>query len=184
MVDTPGHGKLRHHAWDQITSLQNLKGIIFLLDAANLTSTDRESTEACLQTTAEYLHDLLLLLQKRTASSKSSKAPSELPVLIAANKSDLFTALPVPLIRSMLENEIGKIRDSKARGLFDSAIDVQDDPMSLATDQNRLGDGGEGKFDFDQMRESNVVVQISRGNVLGPDGSDLDAWWAWIANRL
>ena len=84
----------------------------------------------------------------------------------------------------MLENEIGKIRDSKARGLFDSAIDVQDDPMSLATDQNRLGDGGEGKFDFDQMRESNVIVQISRGNVLGPDGSDLDAWWAWIANRL
>lgn len=176
LIDTPGHGKLRYHALENITNPQNLKGLIFLVDAATLSAGDEG-----LRQTADYLHDVLLLLQKR-AGTKAAKAMKEIPVLIAANKTDLFTALPVPLVKSNLEGEITKVRTSRSKGLLDSGIgmgDVDDDEKD-----DWLGEMGSTDFRFSQMEEFDVFVEVAGGNVLGTDGPTVGKWWKWVSERL
>ncbi|CZT53280.1 related to SRP102-signal recognition particle receptor, beta chain [Rhynchosporium secalis] len=174
LVDTPGHGKLRHHALENITNPQNLKGLIFVADAATLSAGDEG-----LRQTADYLHDVLLILQKRV-DTKSAKALKEIPVLIAANKMDLFTALPVALVKSSLEAEITKVRKSRSKGLLDSGIGMDD-----ADDEKDdwLGEMGSSEFKFAQMEEFNVFVEVAGGNVLG-DPPTVERWWKWISERL
>ena len=177
LVDTPGHGKLRHYATTELVRPQNLRGIIFVVDAADL-SPDSQG----LRDTAEYLHDLLLLLQKRLTSNKTSKAPSDVPVLIAANKTDLFTALPAVLVKKTLEAEITGVRTSRAKGLLDSGIgmnDLADDP-----DRDWLGEPGEGGFEFSQMLEANVRIQIESGSTSGTENADVASYWAWLGSNL
>lgn len=182
LADTPGHGKLRYHAFDGVTKPQNLKGIIFMVDAADVSIGSTGTGNEALRQTAEYLHDVLLLLQKRSTSSKSSKAHTEVPVLIAANKLDLFTALPAPLVKTALESEISNVRSSRTKGLLDSGIGIND--LDIGEEKERLGDGGNGKFEFSQMDEVNVAVSVAGGNVLGADGPDVKQWWDWIASNL
>ncbi|TVY30803.1 Signal recognition particle receptor subunit beta [Lachnellula hyalina] len=159
LVDTPGHGKLRHHALASITNPQNLKGIIFVVDAATLSAGDEG-----LRHTADYLHDILLVLQKRTESkNKAVKALKEIPILIAANKGDLFTALPASLVKSSLEMEISKVRSSRSKGLLDSGIGMEDE----GDRDEWLGEVGSTEFRFKQMEEFDVVVEVSGGNVAG-----------------
>ncbi|CZT01166.1 related to SRP102-signal recognition particle receptor, beta chain [Rhynchosporium agropyri] len=174
LVDTPGHGKLRHHALENITNPQNLKGLIFVADAATLSAGDEG-----LRQTADYLHDVLLILQKRV-DTKSAKALKDIPVLIAANKMDLFTALPVALVKSSLEAEITKVRTSRSKGLLDSGIGMDD-----ADDEKDdwLGEMGSSEFKFAQMEEFNVFVEVAGGNVLG-DPPTVERWWKWISERL
>jgi len=174
LVDTPGHGKLRHHALENITNPQNLKGLIFVADAATLSTGDEG-----LRQTADYLHDILLILQKRVGT-KAAKAFKEIPVLIAANKMDLFTALPVALVKSSLEGEITKVRTSRSKGLLDSGIGIDD-----ADDDKDdwLGEMGSTDFKFSQMEEFDISVEVVGGNVLG-DTPTVDKWWKWISERL
>jgi len=174
LVDTPGHGKLRHHALENITNPQNLKGLIFVVDAATLSAGDEG-----LRQTADYLHDVLLVLQKRVGT-KAAKALKEVPVLIAANKMDLFTALPVALVKSSLEGEITKVRISRSKGLLDSGIGMDD-----ADDEKDdwLGEMGSKEFKFSQMEEFDIAIEVAGGNVLG-DGPIVDKWWKWISERL
>jgi signal recognition particle receptor subunit beta len=176
LIDTPGHGKLRHHALENITNPQNLKGLIFLVDAATLSAGDEG-----LRQTADYLHDVLLLLQKRMTGSKAAKALKVIPVLIAANKMDLFTALPAALVKSSLEAEITKVRTSRSKGLLDSGIGMGD-----AEDEKDdwLGEMGSSKFKFSQMEEFDVAVDVLGGNVVGGEGPTIDKWWKWISDRL
>lgn len=182
LVDTPGHGKLRHHAFDSVIKPQNLKGIIFMVDAADISMGNSDTGNEGLRQAAEYLHDMLLLLQKRSTTSKTSKAPKELPVLIAANKLDLFTALPAPLVKAALESEICNVRSSRTKGLLDSGIGMND--FDIAEEKEWLGDAGDGKFEFSQMDEVNVAVSVAGGNALGTSGPDVKQWWDWIANIL
>ena len=174
LVDTPGHGKLRHHAIDSIVKPQHLKGIIYVVDAASISSGSPGLREA-----AEYLHDILLLLQKRAAVSKSTK---EIAVLIAANKMDLFTALPASMVKSVLEQEITNIRASRAKGLLDSGIAMTD--LDAGDEKDWLGEGGEGKFEFSQMEEVNVSVTVAGGNVGSSGENDVTKWWDWIGGNL
>ena len=176
LIDTPGHGKLRHHALENITNPQNLKGFIFLVDAATLSA-----AEAGLRQTADYLHDILLLLQKRMAGGKSSKALKEVPVLIASNKMDLFTALPAALVKSTLEAEITKVRTSRSKGLLDSGIgmDGADDDKD-----DWLGEVGSSDFKFSQLEEFDISIEVIGGNVLGAEGPTVEKWWRWISERL
>lgn len=178
LIDTPGHGKLRYHALENITNPQNLKGIIFVVDAASFATGDEG-----LRQTSEYLHDTLLLLQKRITGTRSSKAPKELPVLVAANKMDLFTALPAALVKSSLEAEISKVRVSRSKGLLDSGIGMGDAADAEEKD-DWLGEVGSNEFKFAQMEEFNVSVEVMGGNVAGGDGPVVDKWWNWIAERL
>ena len=176
LIDTPGHGKLRHHALENLTNPQNLKGLIFLVDAATLSAGDEG-----LRQTADYLHDVLLLLQKRVAGSKTAKAMKEIPVLIAANKMDLFIALPAALVKSSLEAEITKVRTSRSKGLLDSGIGMGD-----AEDEKDdwLGEMCSSSFKFSQMEEFDVSVEVLGGNVVGGEGPTVDKWWKWISERL
>lgn len=176
LLDTPGHGKLRHHALSSITNPQNLKGLIFTVDAATLSAGDEG-----LRHTADYLHDVLLSLQKRMESkNKAVKTLKEIPVLIAANKMDLFTALPAALVKSSLEAEITKVRNSRSKGLLDSGIGMDDDGEK----DEWLGEVGSKEFKFKQMEEFDVTVEVSGGNVTGGDGPSVEKWWGWIAGRL
>ena len=149
-----------------------------MVDAADMSLAGSEG----LRQVAEYLHDLLLILQKRSTSSKTSKAPKEMPVLIAANKLDLFTALPARLVKTSLEAEITTIRSSRNKGLLDSGIGMNE--IDIGEEREWLGDGGEGKFEFSQMEEVNVPVSVAGGNVLGLDSSDVTQWWDWIGSNL
>ncbi|KAI9702572.1 MAG: hypothetical protein M1836_001052 [Candelina mexicana] len=182
LIDTPGHGKLRHHALDNLTKPQNVKGIVFVVDAANTSVGAGGPAEGGITEAAEFLHDVLLLLQKRSTRSNTSKAPPQMPVLIAANKLDLFTALPAPLVKTALESEINKIRISRSRGLLDSGIGMGD--ADLNEEKEWLGEMGEGKFDFSQMEEFDIPIAVAGGNVAGTEEPDVRSWWDWIGSNM
>ena len=154
-----------------------------MVDAADISSTSSSGIgNEALRQTAEYLHDLLLLLQKR-ANTKTSRAQTEFPILVAANKLDLFTALPAPLVKTALETEITNIRNSRNKGLLDSGIGM-DSIDGAGEEREWLGEGGDGKFEFSQMEESNVRVSVVGGNVVGAEGADVQGWWGWIGENL
>ncbi|POS86083.1 hypothetical protein EPUL_001581 [Erysiphe pulchra] len=174
LTDTPGHGKLRYIARQNITNLQNLKGIIFIVDAARLKPGDYY-----LRHTAEYLYEVLLLLKKKAEKSNFVKAT---PVLIAANKMDLFTALPREIIKRNLESEISKLHEAKLNGLQDSG--TAEDIGSEDGKDEWLGEKGSENFKFSQLEESiNVPVDILSGHVKGED-PQIEEWWMWIARQL
>ncbi|KAK0645800.1 signal recognition particle receptor beta subunit [Cercophora newfieldiana] len=182
LVDTPGHAKLRRHALSLLaptasseSAQSKLRSVVFVVDAAALADGD------ALPTTAGYLYDALLSLQKRMGSGRGSKAPASIPVLIAANKLDLFTALPAALVKSNLEAELGRIRKTRSKGLLDSGVGTDD----IAAEENDdwLGEYGSEKFTFKQLLEFDIEVDVIGGNTQG-DGPGADKWWKWIAERI
>lgn len=181
LVDTPGHGKLRHHALTRLTATSTaankLQGLVFVVDAAALSEPD------ALADAAAYLYDALLLLQKRAGATRSSKPPPAVPVLVAANKSDLFTALPAKLVRNSLEKELGRIRRSRSKGLLDSGVGSEEIGGGGDEADDWLGEYGSDVFKFEQMREFDVYVDVEGGAVLG-EKVDVDRWWSWIGAKL
>lgn len=103
-------------------------------------------------------------------------------MLVAANKQDLFTALPAQLVRKNLEREITKVRDTRAKGLLDSGVGGDEDEE----EREWLGEGGEGAFEFRQMEECGVEVQVVGGNVRaeGDEAPHVQNWWAWVAENM
>ncbi|KAF2671545.1 P-loop containing nucleoside triphosphate hydrolase protein [Microthyrium microscopicum] len=171
LVDTPGHAKLRRHAF---TALENstspLSGIIFVVDAANLSSERRDDESISgLSDSASYLHDILLALQKTSATRKKP-----LKLLVAANKMDVFTALPVSMVKGVLEGEIARTRETRARGL---ATDGAEEETDI------LGEDLGVKFRFDVLEEFGVEVEVIGGNVEG-DELETEKWWDWVARLL
>ena len=181
LVDTPGHGKLRHYAAGRLTAegtqSARLKAVVFVVDAAALSEPD------ALADAAAYLYDVLLALQRRMGSTRTSKAPYAIPVLVAANKTDLFTAHPAKLVRNSLERELGRIRRTRSKGLLDSGV-AQDGALAGGDDADDwLGEYGSSDFKFDQMREFDTEVDVISGNIVG-DGPGVDAWWNWMGSRI
>ncbi|KAI4133262.1 MAG: hypothetical protein LQ338_000320 [Usnochroma carphineum] len=176
--DNPGHSKLRHYAVDSTGKPQDVHGIIFMVDAADLSTDTNEGPRQ----TAEFLHDVLLQLQKQVTDSKSSKVRKQMPVLIAANKLDLFTALPAALVKTKLESEITKVRKSRSEGLLDSGVGAKN--LDIGEEKDWLGETGDAKFEFSQLEEFNIQVHIRGGNVTGADGSDVKQWYDWIGGIL
>ncbi|KAI1191672.1 signal recognition particle receptor beta subunit [Nemania serpens] len=192
LLDTPGHGKLRGLAMAQLggdggkgkgkgkdgkgaagqaDSAAMLRGVVFVVDAATL---DDSVADA-----ATFLHDVLLALQRRAGAGGTSRSPNAVHILVAANKLDLFTALPASLVRSNLEAEIGRIRQSRSKGLLDSGVGADD--IESDEQDNWLGEYGSEKFTFGQMREFDIDVDVIGGSVLE---GDVDKWWDWIASRI
>lgn len=186
--DTPGHGKLRDsQGISQLSSMADPKakkgaprGVIFMVDAGTI----MDETE--LRDTASYLHDVLLFLQKRLASSRTSvfrKLP-DIPVLVAANKQDLFTALPANSVKERLETEIEKIRQSKRKGLLSADVSAGDDEQDILG-----GDEGNERFTFKLLEEeSGVRVTVVGGSVKSNNDADIGAgvrqWEDWIGSCL
>ncbi|CAP68364.1 uncharacterized protein PODANS_7_3270 [Podospora anserina S mat+] len=190
LVDTPGHPKLRASSLAHLNSAEptiksslvsdggaksKIKAVVFMVDAAALADGD------ALPSTAEYLYDVLLTLQKRFHSRNGSRAPASMPVLVAANKLDLFTALPAALVKSNLEAELGRIRAARSKGLLDSGVG-QDD-LAAGEEGDWLGGDGSEKFSFAQMMEFDVDVDVIGGSVTG-DGPGAEKWWKWIGERV
>ncbi|KAK0622794.1 signal recognition particle receptor beta subunit-domain-containing protein [Immersiella caudata] len=183
LIDTPGHAKLRSHALSLLSptaspesARSKLTSVVFLVDAAALADGD------ALPSTAAYLYDTLLALQKRMGAGRGSKAPSSIPVLVAANKLDLFTALPAALVKSNLEAELGRIRKTRSKGLLDSGVGA-DDLAAGEEGDDWLGEYGSEKFSFKQMLEFDIEVDVIGGSTTG-DGPGAEKWWKWIAERI
>lgn len=182
LVDTPGHGKLRNTALAKLSGTKTkgdkdakIKGVVFMLDAADA---DTLATDG-----AEYLYDVLLSLQKRNGGTKTKgRAGSTFPVLVAANKMDLFTALPASLVKSRLEAELGRIRKTRSKGLLEASVGTDEVDVPEEGD-DWLGEYGSETFRFNQMREFDVEVEVHGGNVVG-EGQGVDKWWRWIAEKI
>lgn len=173
LIDTPGHGKLRNRAMGKLQTAEKLKAIVFMVDAAALGEPET------LAPTAAYLYDVLLYLQKK--ATLKTKAKASIPILIAANKMDLFTAIPSSMVKTYLEAEISRIRASKSKGLLDSGVGV--DEIGSEEHDSWLGEYGSEKFAFSQMQEFDIEVEVLPGNVSG-DGPGATKWWWWIAQRI
>lgn len=155
----------------------SILGIIYVVDAALLGSDD----SASLRDTASYLHDVLLQLQRMKTGKGTSKAKADIPVLIAANKQDLFTALPPGAVRERLENEIERVKQSRSKGLADVR-----DGMGNEDEDDVLGGGGEQKFTFGTLDEEfGVKVEVAGGAVRGEEaGKGAERWEHWIGGCL
>jgi signal recognition particle receptor subunit beta len=179
LLDTPGHGKLRHYATTQLSDPKSIRGIIFVVDAAAL------AEESGLNEAASYLHDVLLMLQKRYTSATSSKGPQEIPVLVAANKMDLFTALPANLVKHQLEKAISEVRTGRAKALRDASGALSGGEDEVDEEKEWLGEGGEGAFEFSQMQEVGTNVVVLGANVVsGKEVGSVAGWWEWIGEFL
>ncbi|KAL6867128.1 P-loop containing nucleoside triphosphate hydrolase protein [Trichoderma novae-zelandiae] len=173
LVDTPGHGKLRNVAMGKLARTEKVKAVVFVVDAAAL------GEQETLAPTAAYLYDVLLFLQKRATSKGKDKA--SIPVLVAANKMDLFTALPATMVKSHLELELSRIRASRSKGLLDSGVGMDD--VGSEDQDGWLGEYGSEKFTFQQMGEFDIEVEVLSGSVLTEEPG-ADKWWWWIAQRV
>lgn len=190
LQDTPGHGKLR--ASQGIAELQSmaastdtktkLRGVIFMVDTAALVD------ETTLRDTATYLHDVLLILQKRALGKgkSSTKRAAEIPVLVAANKQDLFTALPPGSVREKLEAEIDRIRKSKTKGLMDASMDSAG--LDAEEDDVLGDDDAQGVFSFKLLEQVGIKVDVTGGAVKGDQqeeyGSGVRRWEEWVGMCL
>jgi signal recognition particle receptor subunit beta len=182
LLDTPGHGKLRSTAalTPSTISDPNLYGVIFQVDASALDSA------AYLTDVATYLHDTLLALLKRRKSKtlKKDARTRNIPVLIAANKQDLFTALPAGSVREKIEAEIQRIRESKRRGVV--GVDAREDDVG-DEDEEVLG-GSDQKFSFkalDDEEGADLRVEVIGGSVGGDEaGKGVKSWELWIGQCL
>ena len=164
-----------------------MQGIIFVVDAAAIA----EDTEA-LRETATYLHDVLLQLQN--SNLKSSKRVGGWRVLVAANKNDLFTALPARLVERALEGEIERVRESRRRGLVGQGEDGGVGRGGEEEEEGRGwlgelhaagGEGGKGRgFRFKELggeEGGGLEVEVVGGNVVG---GDVGGWWSRVGGCL
>ena len=176
MIDTPGHGKLRSEQALSYLADPSVRGVIYVLDAASLDSGDMGARNA-----AAYLHDVLLALQRRKTGKGGSKAKADISILIAANKQDLFTALPQGAVRERLEVEIERVRSSKSKGLTTVGEDADEAP-----EEEVLGGDGEGKFSFKLLKEEfDIDVDVLGGAVKGEEaGKGVRRWEEWIGSCL
>jgi signal recognition particle receptor subunit beta len=176
MIDTPGHGKLRSE--QALSFLENpaLRGIVFVVDAASLDS----SEQSTLRDTAIYLHDTLLALQR--IQNGKDKRKNGFHVLIAANKQDLFTALPPGTVRSLLDKEVNGVKESRGRGVV--AVDKKEDADDA--EETVLGGGGENAVSFKMLREDyGIAIDVLPGSVRGEEaGKGIQKWEEWIGSCL
>ncbi len=110
-----------------------------------------------------------------------SKAKAEIPILVAANKQDLFTALPPGAVRQRLEVELERVRQSKSKGLTDVGNEREEDDESGV-----LGGGGEDRFTFKMFEdEYGIKVEVTGGAVRGEEaGKGVERWEHWIGACL
>jgi signal recognition particle receptor subunit beta len=194
LTDTPGHAKLRHYALDSLGPQGKGKaprptGVVFVVDAASLGGED-PAAPGGLREAAGYLHDVLLRLQRQQAAAAGGRR-RDVPVLVAANKTDLFTALPAGMVRASLEAEITRQRSTRARGI--AAVGSAGKGEGLDAGADSLGGGeqdendvlageAEGKFEFGRMAEWGVRVTVVGGSAAGEETS-VGKWWEWIAEQ-
>ena len=110
---------------------------------------------------------------------RSSKTSRKLPVLIAMNKMDLFTALPLQKAQLVLEAELARIHSTSSQTLWDSAKPEFDHSIGeddwLSKDRAFLR--------FSQMDKISLEVSVVGGVASGAEGSNIDIWKSWIVTH-
>jgi signal recognition particle receptor subunit beta len=140
-----------------------LRGVVFVVDASTSEWSD----------SAEYLHDVLLALQKLQQSKKTSD--NMFRVLVACNKADLFTALPAAKIKVLLGEEVGKVREAKSRGIVGMGNEDRDD-----AEDEWLGIVGSRKqFEFKELEEVGIEVEFAGGSTANGKSwkATLETWF-------
>lgn len=89
LLDFPGHGSQESQLWEN--HADSVKRVIFLLDSTDSLALEREG--------AQMLYNIL-----------TRKVFARIPVLVACNKQDLPTAVPMDSLRLDLEKELEKLR--------------------------------------------------------------------------
>ncbi|KAK2880043.1 hypothetical protein FQN49_000621 [Arthroderma sp. PD_2] len=174
--DTPGHGKLRDlevisqllDPAKQKQAQSRVRGIAFMIDAATLLDAGQ------LADIARYLYDVLTILYRRSSSTRTRSTP----VLVAANKQDLFAAIPPKMVKDKLEAEIEAVRETRRKGLINP--DAEDDETDSL---------GEQPFTFQLLEdESGVKVDFLGGSVTADDRDDatsgVRSWEEWMGQCL
>jgi signal recognition particle receptor subunit beta len=145
IIDCPGHPRLGH-LLKQSLATHKPRGVILLLDAATI--------KKDLNAVANMVYSTLLQL------------PRPGHVLVVANKSDLFTALPVPKVREFLESEITSLKKTRDE--------------SLEEDEERMTLGGL-EFNFDDIENEGIMIDWTRASVeTGQTAGILE----WISKRI
>ncbi|KAJ5122876.1 hypothetical protein N7526_009813 [Penicillium atrosanguineum] len=188
LKDTPGHGKLRTS--QGIAELQSMssskdvktkiRGLLFMIDTAALVDEAnlpgrRNLPPRCFAGSSEAVNG---------QGKSSTKREADIPVLVAANKQDLFTSLPPGSVREKLEAEIDRIRKSKTKGLMDASMD-----SGLDAEEDVLGDDdAQGVFTFKLLEQVGIKVDVVGGAVKGDPqeeyGSGVRRWEEWIGMCL
>lgn len=153
LVDLPGHKKLSHHLNDALNKFSNVRGIIFVLDAAG-------GPEG-MRTAAEALFKLLLRTEQRNGG---------IDLMIACNKADVFNVVPAARVKVALEEEIQAIRATRAKGLGEVA-------KAGSLDDDNDDDGswlGGNPFKFVNL---DAEVSIADGSVAT---NNVESWKRWI----
>jgi signal recognition particle receptor subunit beta len=159
-----------------------IRGIIFFVDAASLA----EGAEN-LRDHAGYLYDILLVLQKviLTKAKPSVRTGVSMPILVAANKQDLFTALPPGSVKQKLEAEIDRIRQTRQKGLLDASAGPEHDE-----DEDEVLGGDGSAFTFQGLEDDVCVkVDVVGGFAKAENEKDASAtgirkWEEWIGSCL
>jgi signal recognition particle receptor subunit beta len=144
IIDCPGHPRLAH-LLRQSLSTTKPKGVILMIDAATLN---------------KELNDV-----SNTVYSTLLALPRPAYVLCVANKSDLFTALPVGRVRELLEKEITSLKKTR-------------DDISDEDERTTLG-GTE--FKFSELEEEAVFVEWGSGSV---ESRQVAGILEWISRRI
>lgn len=144
IIDCPGHPRLAH-ILKQSLSTHSPRGVIILIDAATI----KQDVNAV----ANMVYSTLLAL------------PKPVHVLIVANKSDLFTALPVRNVRELLEGEITSVKRTR-----DNSVDE---------DEERIALGG-AEFQFEELESDGVLVEWTQGSV---ESRQVAGILEWISSR-
>ncbi|KAF9583162.1 hypothetical protein BGW38_010120 [Lunasporangiospora selenospora] len=132
MVDIPGHERLRF----KFTEFMPVaRAIVFVVDSATVARQTR--------LLAEYLYDIL---------SNKFTQDEKIPILVACNKSDLLTAFKKDRIKSSLEAEINKLRQTRT-----AALDTQE---SDGNENVFLGFEGQD-FTFEDLENDVEFVECS-----------------------
>ncbi|KAK9325938.1 signal recognition particle receptor beta subunit-domain-containing protein [Lipomyces orientalis] len=171
LVDTPGHQKLRHGLFSALQTAQaarTVHGVLYVVDASAMSRPER------LREAAEYMYDILRITERVRGGTD---------MLVAANKSELFTAVPAKRLRTLLETELYKIRESRAKSVSKVAADGEkddsdDDNEDIVGGSGWLGKRGEkGSFKLEDLE---TEVTVLDGSV---DSGKIDAWIGWMEER-
>lgn len=142
LVDLPGHPKLNHVFSEALESYSNIKGIVYVIDAA--------SGPKGIQEAANRLFNMLLKTETRMGG---------IDIMIACNKADVFNMIPSARLQTMLEEEIQNIRDNRSKSLGEVGA-------AGSLDDDNEDDGswlGGSKFKFINLEGE---VSIADGSVL------------------
>lgn len=151
LVDFPGHERLRDEWFKRYLYTGKVAGVVFVVDAADFSA-------AAVRGAAEFLYNLL-------THSAMEGGP---PVLIACHKSDLPSAKGPSRVRTLLTQELDRLRKTRGGVMDEGEGEEGEDRLPLGRTGQPLN------LDIDAPSElsfaATSVVQQQQQQLLGENG--------------